>query len=126
MMIYGKDNTSAGLRELDSIIGVIRDDDFRPDLPRACMFKKGVLARFIRADSGEDAKARDPSDADDSSSMDSADEDRPDHAGLEAAEHSVVGRWDGGIDIEQIPVSAVFFRRNRTCQFANSASQGMH
>lgn len=37
MMIYGKDNTSAGLRERNTITDAIRSDEFRPDLPRlAC------------------------------------------------------------------------------------------
>ena len=49
---------------------------------------------------------------DDSSSVDSADEDRPDHAELEAAEEVVIGRWDGGVDIEKLPDDSSFARRN--------------
>ena len=112
MMIYGKDNTSAGLRELDAIIDAIRSENFRPDLPRACMFKRGLLAARDEADPGEDLVGRSGALSDDSSSMDSADEDQPDHKGLEAAEEVVVGRWDGGIDVGCIPVEASFFRHN--------------
>ena len=85
MMIYGKDNTSAGLRELDMIIAAIRDEEFRPDFPRACMFRKGLFSAAGGMNLGEDAGRKDDclSD-DDSSSVDSADEDKPDHAELEA------------------------------------------
>ena len=113
MMIYGKDNTSAGLRELDAIITAIRKEDFRPDNPRACMFRKGFLTAAGRMDLGEDVGRNNhlPSD-DESSSCDSADEDRPDHAELEAAEEAVIGRWDGCVDVERLPADASFFGRN--------------
>lgn len=39
MLMYGKDNTSAGLRQLDSIIENIRTEEFAPDTPRAGMFR---------------------------------------------------------------------------------------
>ena len=113
MMMYGKDNTSAGLRELDTIIAAIRAEDFRPDFPRACMFRKGLLSAAGRMDLGEDASRKDDDVLDDdSSSVDSADEDKPDHAELEAAEDAVIGRWDGGVDIEKLPTGASFSRHN--------------
>ena len=76
------------------------------------MFKRGLLAARDEADPGEDLVGRSGALSDDSSSMDSADEDQPDHKGLEAAEEVVVGRWDGGIDVGSIPVEASFFRHN--------------
>ena len=113
MMIYGKDNTSAGLRELDTIIAAIRAEDFRPDFPRACMFSKGWFSSANNMDQGEDAGRKDDDVSDDdSSSVDSADEDEPDHAELEAAEDAVIGRWDGGVDIEKLPTGASFSRHN--------------
>ena len=64
-------------------------------------------------DLGEDVGCNNrlPSD-DESSSVDSADEDRPDHVELEAAEEAVIGRWDGGIDVERLPADASFSSRN--------------
>ena len=113
MMIYGKDNTSAGLRELDMIITAIRNEDFRPDFPRACMFRKGLFSAADGMDLGEDVGRKgDCSSDDDSSSVDSADEDKPDHAELEAAEDAVVGRWGGGVDIGKLPTDASFLRHN--------------
>ena len=59
---------------------------FRPDFPRACMFRKGLFSAAEKMDHGEDAGRKDDVADDDSSSVDSADEDKPDHAELEAAE----------------------------------------
>ena len=70
MMIYGKDNTSAGLRELDMIITAIRDEEFRPDFPRACMFRKGLFSAAGGMNLGEDAGRRDDCLSDDHSSSD--------------------------------------------------------
>ena len=64
-------------------------------------------------DLGEDMGRKDNGlSDDDSSSVDSADEDRPDHAELEAAEEVVIGRWDGGVDIEKLPSDSSFARHN--------------
>ena len=120
MMIYGKDNTSAGLRELDTIITAIRDEDFRPDFPRACMFRKGLFSAAGGMDLGEDAGRKDDclSD-DDSSSVDSADEEtRP--------EDAVIGRWDGGVDIGKLPTDASFSRHNipRIIHLSDGGSAG--
>ena len=89
-----------------------------PDLtihvhPRACMFRKGFLSAAGSMDLGEDVgrNNRLPSD-DESSSVDSADEDSPDHVELEAAEEAVIGRWDRGIDVERLPADASFSRHN--------------
>ena len=113
MMIYGKDNTSAGLRELDMITAAIRAEDFRPDFPRACMFRKGLFSAAGKMDLGEDAGRNDDGFSDDdSSSVDCADQDKPDHAELEAAEDAVIGRWDGGVDIGKLPADASFSRHN--------------
>ena len=38
MLVYGRDNTSEGLREIDNILDAIRSTGFRPDAKRADMF----------------------------------------------------------------------------------------
>ena len=48
----------------------------------------------------------------DSSSEDSADEDMPDHEQFEKAEQHVVGRWDGGVNVDALPPCAVYHRHN--------------
>ena len=126
MMIYGKDNTSAGLRELDMIITAIRNEDFRPDFPRACMFRKGLFSAADGMDLGEDVGRKGDCSSDDDSSSDSADDDKPDHAELEAAEDAVVGRWDGGVDIGKLPTDASFSRHNisRIIHLSDGGSAG--
>ena len=88
-------------------------NDFRPDLPRACMFKKGFFGKREQS-----WQWRGCQNTVVMKLLTTAlrwtllTKVRPDHVGLEAAEQAVVGRWDGGIDIEQIPVREVFFRHN--------------
>ncbi len=79
MMIYGKDNTSAGLRELDEIIAAIRDGSFYPDNARALMFPRRPAAN---AEASSGRVVEQPDCDTDSSSEDSADEDMPDHEQL--------------------------------------------
>ena len=77
------------------------------------MFRKGLFSAAEKMDLGEDAGRKDDDDADDdSSSVDSAHEDKPDHAELEAAEDAFIGRWDGGVDIEKLPTDASFSRHS--------------
>ena len=109
MMIYGKDNTSAGLRELDEIIAAIRCGSFCPDNVRALMFP-GRAAVAAEAPTGNVVEQ--PECDTDSSSEDSADEDRPDHDQIEKAEQHVVGRWDGGVNVDALPPCAVYHRHN--------------
>ena len=106
MMIYGKDNTSAGLRELDEIIAAIRDGSFYPDNARALMFPRRPAAN---AEASSGRVVEQPDCDTDSSSEDSADEDMPDH---ERADQHVVGRWDGGVNVEALPPCAVYHRHN--------------
>ena len=105
MMIYGKDNTSAGLRELEKILESIRTQKFLPDAPRAAMFPGDLNERAACQDVEE-------LESDCSSSEDSADEDMPNHCAVEEAEQKVVGRFDGGIDVDLLPRNSCFFRHN--------------
>ena len=45
-----------------------------------------------------------------SSSEDSVDEDAPNHAAMEEAENTVLGKWDGLVDVERLPQGAIYFR----------------
>ena len=107
MLIYGKDNTSAGLREIDVILDAIRDGEFVPDSNRAGMFP------FLE-DRTESMKRQDVPAFDghctDSSSEDSVDEDEPDHNAREAAENAVLGKWDGLVEVDKLPEGALYFR----------------
>ena len=106
MLIYGRDNTSAGLRIIDDIIDAIRTSSFVPDAARVAMFPNRDLAQ-------EDAELVEFPDQDDeivSSSEDSADESCPDHDANEEAQEVVVGRWDGEVDVTKLPSDAVYFR----------------
>ena len=107
MLIYGKDNTSAGLRELDRIISAIKAVDFVPDEKRAAMFPNEE--EKPKAPHMQDERAFDGQ-CSDSSSEDSADEDQPDHSALEAAESAVLEKWDGAVDTDKLPGIAIYFR----------------
>jgi hypothetical protein len=87
MLIYGKDNTSAGLREIDTILTAIKSYDFVPDAKRADMFPSLETSANVFDD--QDEKEFDGH-CSESSSEDSADEDQPDHAAAEEAVNSVV------------------------------------
>ena len=107
MLIYGRDNTSAGLRELDQIIHSIRSCEFLPDQSRAEMFP--FLDKSAKR--LEDQVEKDFSGmCSDSSSQDSADEDEPEHDEYEKADNLVFGRWDGAVDVDKLPAAASFFR----------------
>eukprot|EP00435_Cladocopium_sp_Y103_P018815 s4340_g4.t1 len=106
MLIYGKDNTSAGLREINRILDAIKSGDFVPDANRASMFPN-------RDDVQQILQQQDVDEFDgqcSQSSEDSADEDQPDHEALEKAVDVVFGRWDGSVDIDRLPCKAVYFR----------------
>ena len=123
MLIYGKDNTSAGLREIDVILDAIRDGEFVPDANRAGMFP------FIE-DRDDSLKRQDVPAFDghctDSSSEDSVDEDEPDHNAREVAENAVLGKWDGLVDVDKLPAGALYFRhplsRTYICRKMSRAS----
>ena len=85
MLIYGRDNTSHGLRVLQEVVDAIRRRKFNPDLTRSGMFLEcpdnSVDAN--RKDSGEKQIS--------SSSEDSGDEEFREHERVEEAEAEVVG-----------------------------------
>ena len=107
MLIYGKDNTSEGLREIDKILDAIKSADFVPDARRAEMFPQfgGVDKRPGVAD-----EAAFDGLCSESSSEDSADEDTPEHVVNEEAENAVLGKWDGIVDVQKLPSQAIYFR----------------
>ena len=107
MLIYGKDNTSAGLREIDVILEAIRQGEFVPDAKRAEMFPYADDAAKLLED--QDQRGFDGCFSG-SSSEDSADEDQPDHLAHEAAQNAVLGKWDAGVDVGKLPDEAVYFR----------------
>eukprot|EP00435_Cladocopium_sp_Y103_P026055 s4349_g6.t1 len=107
MLIYGRDNTSSGLRELDEILRAIMAGDFVPDASRAGMFPHARDEKERLAKQDESAFDGHFSD---SSSEDSADEDEPNHESHEQAENAVFGRWDGLVDVDRLPNGAVYFR----------------
>lgn len=109
MLIYGRDNTSAGLRELDEIVSAIRGGSFLPDSARAAMFPGRIVAGENPEAAGADSANHDEA-CSDSSSEDSEDEDSPDHEQVEKAEATVFGRWDGGINVDLLPRLAVYHR----------------
>ena len=93
MLIYGKDNTSAGLREIDVILEAIRQGEFLPDAKRSEMFPNADdAAKLLESQdqSGFDGYCSG------SSSEDSADEDQPDHLAHETAENAILGKWGRG------------------------------
>ena len=100
MLIYGRDNTSSGLRILDSITEAIRTDTFRPDANRAGMFPERDV----------DEVPVQLSDSEGSSSEDSVDEDAPEHEANERAEQVALGPWDGGINLSLLPAGSMYFR----------------
>ena len=107
MLIYGKDNTSAGLREIDVILEAIRQGEFLPDAKRSEMFPNADdAAKLLESQdqSGFDGYCSG------SSSEDSADEDQPDHLAHETAENAILGKWDAGVDVDKLPEEAVYFR----------------
>ena len=106
MYIYGKDNVSAGLRELDEVINLIRTDQFRPDAPRAVTFPDKAEGEIpeCQAEQAESDFA--------SSTEDSADESSPDHEAVEEAQEKVVGKFDSGLDVAKLPKGAVYFRHH--------------
>eukprot|EP00435_Cladocopium_sp_Y103_P060675 s441_g22.t1 len=107
MLIYGRDNTSSGLRELDEILKWIMSGDFVPDAGRAGMFPHAEDDKPWLEKQDQNAFDGHYSD---SSSEDSADEDEPNHASNEQAENAVFGRWDGLVDVDKLPKEAVYFR----------------
>eukprot|EP00435_Cladocopium_sp_Y103_P016389 s1035_g4.t1 len=107
MLIYGRDNTSSGLRELDEILKAIMAGDFVPDASRAGMFPHARDDKERLEKQDQDAFDGHFSD---SSSEDSADEDEPNHESHEQAENAVFGRWDGLVDVDKLPSGAVYFR----------------
>ena len=108
MLIYGKDNTSAGLREIDVILDAIRQGEFLPDAKRAEMFPYADNA--AKRSGGAKTKAVLMVTVLEASSEDSADEDQPDHLAHETAENVVLGKWDAGVDIDKLPNQEVYFR----------------
>lgn len=100
MMIYGRDNTSAGLRLLNQIIQQIRIGEFVPDANRAGMFPQDTGRQPALVDDHHS----------DTSSEDSADESSPDHEIVEQAEAQIVGAWDGGVDVKALPAETLYFR----------------
>ena len=73
------------------------------------MFRKGLFSAAGKIDLGEDAGRKDDGLwDDDSSSVDSADEDKSDYAELEAAEDAVIGRWDGSVDVGKLSRDTTF------------------
>jgi hypothetical protein len=107
MLIYGKDNTSAGLREIDVILEAIRQGEFFPDAKRSEMFPHAEDAAKLLE--GQDQSGFEGY-CSGSSSEDSADEDQPDHLAHEKAENAVLGKWDAGVDVSKLPDQAVYFR----------------
>jgi hypothetical protein len=107
MLIYGKDNTSAGLREIDVILEAIRQGEFLPDAKRSEMFPHAEDAAKLLE--GQDQSGFEGY-CSGSSSEDSADEDQPDHLAHEKAENAVLGKWDAGVDVSKLPDQAVYFR----------------
>ena len=104
MLIYGKDNTSAGLRLLDEIIMKIRLEEFLPDVPRAGMFPKDSSSQQVGISGDPETLPVE------SSSEDSADESGPDHEAHEKAQEHVLGRFDSGVDVAALPDESVYFR----------------
>lgn len=104
MLIYGKDNTSAGLRLLDEIIMKIRLEEFLPDAPRAGMFPKTPSTQQVDVPAVADMPPVE------SSSEDSADESEPDHEAHERAQEHVLGRFDSGINVAALLTDSVYFR----------------
>ena len=109
MLIYGKDNTSAGLRETDVILEAIRHQEFAPDAKRADMFPRADEASKQKILEEQDQSGFDGF-CSGSSTEDSADEDQPDHEAHEKAESAVLGKWDGSVDTSKLPDEAVYFR----------------
>ena len=107
MLIYGKDNTSEGLREIDKILDAIKSGDFVPDARRAEMFphfERGDKKPIVADEASFDGLCSE------SSSEDSADEDAPDHVVNEEAENAFLGKWDGIVDVQKLPSQAIYFR----------------
>ena len=109
MMIYGRDNTSAGLRVLDGIIDKICTGVFVPDANRAGMSPDAVQSERNEQPGQNSVDAAEP-ELIDTSSEDFADESAPDHELAEMAEEQVIGAWDGGVDIKLLPDGAVYYR----------------
>ena len=103
MLVYGRDNTSAGLRVLQTIIDAVKLRTFLPDATRSGMFTPSHGAGNPCGSALEDQCLS-------SSSEDSADEDQPQHEEVERAEAEVVGSWNAGIRVDKIPPRARFFR----------------
>ena len=117
-VVYGRDNMSAPLRVMTSVIDEIVDGIFMPDETRSGMLKKGVniiggfsvaasqdILQSDRNDGGASGSAdtgdhqvelleiSDDAISDFSESEGSCDESEPDHDDTEAAIATVVGRW---------------------------------
>ena len=98
VFIYGRDNVSPALREIEEIINMIKSGRFEPDNTRSGYFKPS-------GDKNEN-EAVDPSLEDlrgASSSEDSADEDQIDHQEEELVERKVIGKWTGDLDETALP-----------------------
>lgn len=98
VFIYGRDNVSPALREIEEIINMIKSGRFEPDNTRSGYFKPS-------GDKNEN-EAADPSLEDlrgASSSEDSADEDQIDHQEEELVERKVIGKWTGDLDETALP-----------------------
>eukprot|EP00435_Cladocopium_sp_Y103_P056597 s551_g19.t1 len=101
----GRRNTSAGLREVDQVIDWIKSGDFVPDENRAGMFphvgddKDGckskirmllmgivliVLPKILQMKMSRTMRER--------------------------AENAVFGTWDDSVDVDKLPLDAVYFR----------------
>ena len=101
MLIYGRDNTSAGLRELQTTIDAVKVGDFLPDRTRSGMFANALATKEAPGDDAESVS---------SSSEDSFDEENPQHDELEKAEKTVLDKFDSGVDLSKIPDDVAFFR----------------
>ena len=135
-VVYGRDNMSAPLRVMNSVLDEIVDGYFMPDETRSGMLKKGSniiegfnvftsqgipqSGRNEGGDSGlEDAGIRqvdlqeisDDAISDFSESEESCDESEPDHDDTETAIATVVGRWRP-IDDMDADSTAVYVRHS--------------
>ena len=109
MLIYGRDNTSAGLRKIQEVIDEVVDGAFMPDATRSGMFR--LASNDESADDRNSSpKVHQPDLDTSSSSEDSADEDSPEHDAGERAEQLLMGDWSAGVDVSKLPELSEFYR----------------
>ena len=135
-VVYGRDNMSAPLRVMNSVLDEIVDGNFMPDATKSGMLKKGInIAESfnvyprraelhsgeggedfsgLEVDAGRKADLQEISDdeiSDFSDSEESCDESEPDHDDTETAIAAVVGRWRP-IDDMDAESTAVYVRHS--------------